>query len=106
MEEADSSCPVEGSCFPACLLKRSVPTVEVVNLGGPVQQLGPDGKQVGSDIERGEILFRGPCKIAAAGTVPDYGFGVQIFPHTLMAHRRVQLRLTGLCAARMPRNLR
>ena len=41
-------CSIVGKTLPACLLQRSVPTVEVVNLGGPVQQLGPDGKQVGS----------------------------------------------------------
>ena len=99
-------CSIVGKTLPACLLQRSVPTVEVVNLGGPVQQLGPDGKQVGSDIERGEILFRGPCKIAAAGTVPNYGFGFQIFPHALMAPGRFQLRLTAIGVPKILANLR
>src|SRR5882672_2568790 len=99
-------CSIVGKTLPACLLQRSVPTVEVVNLGGPVQQLGPDGKQVGSDVERGEILFRGPCKIAAAGTVPNYGFGFQIFPHALMAPGRFQLRLTAIGVPRILANLR
>jgi len=97
---------IVGKTLPACLLQRSVPTVEVVNLGGPVQQLGPDGKQVGGDVERGEILFRGPCKIAAAGTVPNYGFGFQIFPHALMAPGRFQLRLTAIGVPKILANLR
>ena len=32
-------------------------------------------------ILRGEVIYKGPCKIAAAGTVPNYGFGFRIFPY-------------------------
>src|SRR6202165_3375927 len=70
-------CSIVGKTLPRFLLQRGVPMVEVVNLGGRAQQLGPDGKRIGRDIERGEIIYRGPCKIAAVGTVPNYGFGFQ-----------------------------
>ena len=83
-----------------------MPNVEVVNLGGPAQHLGPDGRPIGRDIERGEILYRGPCKLAAAGTVPNYGFGFQIFPYALRAPGRFQLRLTAIGVPRILANLR
>jgi diacylglycerol kinase family enzyme len=80
--------------------------VEVINLGGRAQQIGPDGKPVGREVERGEVLYRGPCKIAAAGTVPNYGFGFQMFPHALRAPGRFQLRLTAIGVPKIVANLR
>jgi diacylglycerol kinase family enzyme len=97
---------VVGKTIPTYLLQRSVPNVEVINLGGPAQQVGPDGKPVGRDIEHGEIIYRGPCRMAAAGTVPNYGFGFQMFPHALRAAGRFQLRLTAIGVSRILGNLR
>ena len=99
-------CSIVGKTLPRFLLQRGVPMVEVVNLGGRAQHLGPDGKRIGRDIERGEIIYRGPCKIAAAGTVPNYGFGFQIFPHALLAPGRFQLRLTAIGVPKILANLR
>ena len=87
-------------------MSRSVPTVEIVNLGGRAQQIGPDGKRLGRDIDSGEIIYRGPCKIAAAGTVPNYGFGFQNFPFALRAPGRFQLRVTAIGVPRILANLR
>jgi diacylglycerol kinase family enzyme len=97
---------IVGRTIPSYLMQRGVPNVEVVNLGAPARQIGPDGKQVGRDIQRGEIIYRGPCKIAAAGTVPNYGFGFQIFPHALRAPGRFQLRLTAISVPKIIANLR
>jgi diacylglycerol kinase family enzyme len=99
-------CSVVGKTLPRYLLRRGTPCVEVVNLGGPAQQIGPDGKPIGRDIERGEIVYRGPCKIAAAGTLPNYGFGFQIFPHALRGPGRFQLRLTAIGIPKILANLR
>lgn len=99
-------CSVVGRTIPAYVLQRAVAGVEVVNLGGPAQQIGPDGKPLGRDIQRGEIIYRGPCKIAAAGTVPNYGFGFQIFPYATRAPGRFQLRLTALSVPSILANLR
>src|SRR6059058_3589570 len=57
-------CSVVGKTLPSYLLQRGIPQVEVLNLGGRAQQLGPDGKPVGREIEHGEVIYRGPCKIA------------------------------------------
>ena len=99
-------CSVVGKTLPTYALSRGVPNVEVVNLGAAAQQIGPDGKPLGRDIEHGEILYKGPCKMAAAGTVPNYGFGFQIFPWALRAPGRFQLRLTAISVPTILANLR
>ncbi|MCA1829011.1 MAG: diacylglycerol kinase family protein [Myxococcales bacterium] len=99
-------CSVVGKTIPAYLFQRGTPNVEVVNLGGPAQRLGPDGKPLGRDIQRGEILYKGPCKIAAVGTVPNYGFGFQIFPYAMQAPGKFQLRLTAISVPTILANLR
>ena len=98
-------CSIVGRTIPTYAFGGSIPNVEVVNLGGPAQQLGPDGKPVGREVQRGEILYRGPCKIAAAGTVPNYGFGFQIFPHALQSPGKFQLRLTAISVPKILKNL-
>src|SRR5258705_309071 len=70
-----------------------------------VLKLGTDGKRVGRDIERGEVIYRGPCKMAAAGTVPNYGFGFQVFPFALRSPGRFQLRLTAIGVPKLLTNL-
>ena len=99
-------CSVVGKTIPSYALSRGVPNVEVVNLGAPARQIGPDGKPLGRDIERGEIIYKGPCKMAAGGTVPNYGFGFQIFPWAMRAPGRFQLRLTAISVPTILANLR
>jgi len=99
-------CAVVGKTIPTVLAQRSAPNVEVLNLGGLAWQLGQGGLPVGRQIEHGEILYRGPCRLAAAGTVPCYGYGLQIFPHALRSPGRFQLRLTAMGVPRILGNLR
>jgi len=87
---------VVGRTIPSYLLQRSAPNVEVVNLGAPALQIGPDGRPIGRDIPRGAVIYRGPCRVAAAGTVPYYGFGFKVFPFALKAPGRFQLRLSAM----------
>jgi hypothetical protein len=97
---------VIGRTIPSYLLARGTPNVEVINLGAPAHQIGPDGKPLGRDIQRGEIIYKGPCKVAAAGTVPNYGFGFQMFPYAMRAPGRFQLRLTAISVSTILANLR
>ena len=99
-------CSIVGKTIPAYLLQRGVPNVEVVNLGSFAQQIGPDGKPLGRDIQRGEIIYRGPCKVASVGTVPNYGFGFQMFPFALRHPGRFQLRLTAIGVPKILANVR
>jgi hypothetical protein len=97
---------VIGRTIPSYLLARGTPNVEVINLGAPAHQIGPDGKPLGRDIQSGEIIYKGPCKVAAAGTVPNYGFGFQMFPYAMRAPGRFQLRLTAISVPTILANLR
>ena len=96
---------IVGKTIPTFLFDRQVPNVEIVNLGGPARQIGADGAPIGREIHRGEILYRGPCRLAAAGTVPCYGFGFRIFPHALRSPGSFQLRLTALSVPRIVANV-
>lgn len=99
-------CSIVGKTLPAYMFQRGIPNVEVVNLGSRAQRIGPDGKRLGHDIDRGEILYRGPCKFAAVSTVPNFGFGFQAFPFALRAPGRFQLRLTAIGVPKVLANLR
>jgi diacylglycerol kinase family enzyme len=99
-------CSVIGRTIPSYALARGTPNVEVINLGAPAQQIGPDGKPLGRDIQRGEIIYKGPCKLAAAGTVPNYGFGFHMFPYAMRGPGRFQLRLTAISVPTILANLR
>jgi diacylglycerol kinase family enzyme len=87
---------VVGKTIPALLMQRKAANVEIINQGGPAQQLGPDGKPVGRAIGTGEVIYKGPCRLAAAGTVPCYGYNFQIFPFALRNPGQFQLRLTSM----------
>ena len=99
-------CSITAKTIPYFLAQRSIPEVEIVNLGGPAFQLNPDGSVAGRPIGRGEILYKGRCKLASAGTVPFYGFGFTIFPHAFRAPGRFQLRVTAIGVPKILGNLR
>ena len=99
-------CSVVGKTIPTALAQRELANVEIVNLGSSAQQIGPDGKALGRAIEHGEILYKGPCRLAAAGTVPCYGYGFKIFPHALRVPGTFQLRVTAMSVAKILGNLR
>jgi diacylglycerol kinase family enzyme len=96
---------IAGRTLPRMVSERGLPNVEVVNLGAPAVQLGPDGKPLGRPIHEGEILYRGPCQLAAAGTVPCYGYNFQIFPFAQKLEGRFHLRLTAMGVPWMLANL-
>jgi diacylglycerol kinase family enzyme len=66
---------------------------EIVNTGGPAWRVGPDGEPVGRPIERGDLLYAGPCMMAAGSTVPYYGFGLKAFPFAGRRAGAMQLRI-------------
>ncbi|HTP50711.1 MAG TPA: diacylglycerol kinase family protein [Anaeromyxobacteraceae bacterium] len=53
---------------------------EIVNTGGLAWRLDAGGERVGRPVEPGELLYAGPCMLAAGSTVPYYGFGLRAFP--------------------------
>ena len=78
---------------PRAALERRPAYCEIVNDGGPAHRLDTTGRQVGPAIRRGELLYAGPCMLAAASTVPFYGFGMRAFPFASDRPGSMQLRL-------------
>jgi diacylglycerol kinase family enzyme len=91
---------------PSMLLAGKPANVRIVNEGAPVHQLGSDGRAIGKPIVRGEVIYQGPCRLAAVGTIPTYGFDFTIFPHALRTPGRAQLRVTAMTPWEMLRHAR
>ena len=53
--------------------------VRIVNRGS-AERLDQNGQPTGSTIEKGEVIFEGPCIAALVSTIPYWGFGVRVFP--------------------------
>ena len=60
---------VAGRTLPRFVAGRHPTQVEIYNAGSSAFRHGHDGKPIGKAIEHGEILYRGPVKIVAGGTV-------------------------------------
>lgn len=78
---------------PRYLADRRAAYCEVTNLGGPAYRLDAQGRQVGAPVGHGEPLYAGPCMMAAASTVPFYGFGMRAFPFAESRPGMLQLRV-------------
>jgi diacylglycerol kinase family enzyme len=80
---------------PRQIAQRRQTYCEIVNDGAPAWRLDGQGRRVGRPMERGELLYAGPCLLAAAGTVPYYGFGLKAFPYALHSPGTMQLRVVA-----------
>ncbi len=78
---------------PRCLLERRPSYCEIVNVGRPAWRLDARGERTGRPIGHGELLYAGPCMLAAAGTVPYYGLGLRAFPFADRAPGMMQVRV-------------
>jgi diacylglycerol kinase family enzyme len=91
---------------PRYLVERRPTYCEIVNIGRPAFRLDGRGHQIGPAIAHGELLYAGPCTMAAASTVPFYGFGLKAFPFAGARPGAMQVRvLTELSLATMLMNL-
>jgi diacylglycerol kinase family enzyme len=78
---------------PRYLLERRPAYCEIVNVGRPAWRLDARGARIGRPIAHGELLYAGPCMMAAASTVPYYGLGLRAFPFADRAPGMMQLRV-------------
>jgi len=78
---------------PRFLSERRPAYCEVVNAGRPAWRLDPAGRRIGRPIASGELLYAGPCMLAAASTVPYYGLGLRVFPFAQKAPGMMQVRV-------------
>lgn len=80
---------------PRQILERRPAYCEITNTGKPAWRLDEGGRRVGRPIETGELVYAGPCMLAAVGTVPYYGFGLKAFPFALSRPGMMQLRVVS-----------
>jgi diacylglycerol kinase family enzyme len=78
---------------PRFLAERRPSYCEIVNVGRPAWRLDAGGQRVGRPIGHGELLHAGPCMLAAASTVPYYGFGLRVFPFAETGRGMMHLRV-------------
>jgi diacylglycerol kinase family enzyme len=66
--------------LPQALVRPLTTECEIRNRGStPAYRLGPHGQRLAT-IQPGEVLYRGPAMLAAASTIPYYGYGIRMFP--------------------------
>src|SRR5262249_3707685 len=61
----------------------------------PAYRLGPSGSPIGEPIAPGATLVAGKVMMAAAGTIPFYGFDFKIFPFAAKRPGMMHLRLAA-----------
>jgi diacylglycerol kinase family enzyme len=83
---------------PRQLLQRAPAYCEILNTGNAAWRLDAAGERVGRAIAPGELLYAGPCMMAAGSTVPYYGFKLRAFPFAGRRAGMLQVRV----ATRIP----
>jgi diacylglycerol kinase family enzyme len=79
---------------------------EVINgPASPAYRVAPDGSMLGEPIAPGEPLYRGRLMMAAAGTIPFYGFGLKMFPFAGRRRGMMHLRLGSVSTPAVVANL-
>jgi len=79
---------------PRHLLERP-PWCEIVNSGRNAWRLDGDGERVGRAVPPGDLLYAGPCMMAACSTVPYYGLGMRAFPFAGATPGTMHLRVAS-----------
>ncbi len=81
-----------GKTVPNQLLRRADPEVRVINAGRRIYRATPHGL-FERQVSPGQVLYQGPIKMLAAGTVPYYGFRFKMFPFARIVPGMMQLRI-------------
>jgi diacylglycerol kinase family enzyme len=92
-----------GTGYAAAIGLRSIPAYAIkprpnieVRSRSVAWRVGPDGRPIGSPMGPGAILFRGPALIAAASTVPCYGYNFKLFPFAGTRRGMMHVRVADL----------
>jgi diacylglycerol kinase family enzyme len=92
--------------LPHYLTHSTAVECEVVNgLASEAYRLAPDGSSVGEPIAPGEPIYRGRLMMAAASTIPFYGFGLKIFPFAGRRRGMMHLRVGSVSPPAILANL-
>jgi diacylglycerol kinase family enzyme len=85
-------------------LFRPMPHCRIINEGADAVRIGARGMVVGRPIPKGGVIYEGPIRIAAASTIPYYGFGFRAFPYAEERPDRMSLRISTITPVRLVRN--
>jgi diacylglycerol kinase family enzyme len=94
---------IAGRSIPRFVTQPS-PRIEVRSRGF-AQRMGPDGKPVGAPMGPGDLLYQGPALIAAASTVPYYGYNLRVFPFAGTRRGTFHLRIANVPIAKIVPNI-
>jgi len=94
---------VAGRSLPSYLL-RSNPNIEIRSRGA-AWRLDRHGKPVGPAYGPGAVLYQGPAILAAASTVPCYGYNFKLFPFAGLRRGMMHLRVANLSVAQILPNI-
>jgi diacylglycerol kinase family enzyme len=83
----------------------SRPEVVAINRGAPATRIDVHGHPVGNPIPAGRVLWRGVASLASASTIPFYGLGLRMFPHSERRPGQFQLRLSDAGSLEILANL-
>lgn len=73
-----------------------MPHCRIVNQGGEAVRLGAKGSVLGRPIQRGEVVYEGPVRLAGLSTIPYYGYGFRMFPYAEERPDRMHLRVATI----------
>ena len=79
---------------------------EVINEGVTAYRCGADGLPRGETIPTGGTIYKGPLMMAAAGTIPFYGYELKMFPFAAKRRGMMNLRIGSLPATSIIANVR
>lgn len=82
------------------------PRVTLVNLGAPAQRIDEEGRELGPPLPAGAVLWEGACTMAAAATIPCFGFGLRMFQYATRRLDRFHLRASDAGLLEIARNTR
>jgi len=75
------------------LMTKPLPEIVIRNEGAPAYRIDRKGQRIGRPIASGEEIYRGQANIAAASTIPFFGFRFRLFPQANLLRGRFQLRV-------------
>lgn len=86
-------------------LRRPRQRVRITNLGRPAFRVGPHGREIGTAIPTGGVLYEGDAATVCCATMPYYGYKMKMFPHATRRAGRFQLRCVDMGPIQMAVNI-
>ncbi len=79
---------------------------EIINEGATAYECNPDGLPKGAGVPKGGVIYKGPLMMAAAATIPYYGYELKMFPFAAKRRGMMNLRYGSLTPTSIIANLK